>query len=179
MTIGAAVGLVLGSVRILADIFRPFVVALNAIPKIALIPIVVLLFGPTFKGTMSTAIMTTFIVTFFNAFAGARSVTPQLVQNATLLGASPVQVMLRIRLPYVIAWTLAVLPLLATFSVIAVVTAELLIGYPGLGRLILEATTTADATLTFSVVLILTIVGVTVVGVAGLISKRVLHWWGK
>jgi NitT/TauT family transport system permease protein len=179
MCLGAGMGLLLGSSRLLSDVFRPFLVAFNAIPRIALIPIVVVLFGPTSLGSISVSVMVTFFVVFFNAYEGARSVAPQLIQNVELLGAGRTGVMRYVRLPYVMAWTIAALPLAATFSVIAVVTGELLIGAPGLGFLLGQATQTADATLTFSLVIILSVVGLGTVLIADQVSKRVLHWWAK
>jgi NitT/TauT family transport system permease protein len=179
MVLGAALGLLLGSSGLLSDIFRPFLVALNAIPRIALIPIVVVLFGPTAMGSITVSVMVTFFVAFFNAYEGARSVAPQLIQNAQVLGAGKGAIMRHVRLPYVIAWTVAALPLAATFSVISVVTGELLIGARGVGLLLGNATSTADATLTFSLVVILSALGVVTVLVADQISRRVLHWWAK
>ncbi|HEV7679854.1 MAG TPA: ABC transporter permease subunit [Candidatus Dormibacteraeota bacterium] len=179
LTLGGVLGLILGSSAVLSDIFRPFLVALNAIPRIALIPIVVVLFGPTSLGSITVSVMVTFFVAFFNAYEGARSVAPPLIQNAQVLGAGRAAIMRYVRLPYVIAWTVAALPLAATFSVISVVTGELLIGAPGLGLLLGNATSTADATLTFSLVVILSALGVVTVLIADQISKRVLHWWAK
>jgi NitT/TauT family transport system permease protein len=179
MTAGAVLGLLLGSFRAADQIMRPFIIAMNATPRIALIPVIVLIFGPTFKGSVIVSVMVTFFVAFFNAYEGARTVVPQLVQNAKVLGASRLRITLHIRLPYVLAWTFAALPLAATFSVIAVVTGEILIGYPGLGRLINLATSTGDATLTFSVVIVLSMLGLLTVGTTGLLTRRVLHWWGK
>ncbi len=177
--IGIAVGMLLGSVQFLSDVFKPFIIVLNTIPKVAIIPIILLLFGPTFKGTLFTAVLTVFIVTFFNAYAGAQSVQPHLTQNARLLGASPTSVMMRVRFPYVVAWTVSILPLAATFSIIMVVTAEILVGVAGLGRLISNATTSADSTLTFSLVVILAAIGSATVGIATLITRKYLHWWAK
>jgi NitT/TauT family transport system permease protein len=179
ITLGGAAGLILGSFDTADKILRPFLVAMNATPRIALIPVVVLIFGPTFKGSVMVSVMVTFFIAFFNAYEGARTVTPQLIQNARILGANSLRITLHIRLPYVLAWTFAALPLAATFSVIAVVTGEILIGSPGLGRLINVATSTGDATLTFAVVIILSLLGVLTVAVAGLMTRRVLHWWGK
>jgi NitT/TauT family transport system permease protein len=177
--LGAAFGLVLGSSRLTSDILRPFMVAMNATPRIALIPIVMIIFGPTFKASVLVSVMVTFFIAFFNAYEGARTVTPQLIHNATILGASRWQVMRHIRLPYVLAWTIAALPLAATFSLTTVVVGELLIGSPGLGRLLGVATSNADATFTFALVILLTVVALLTVAGADLITKRLLHWWGK
>ncbi len=177
MGLGACLGLILSNSEFLSEVLEPFVVALNAVPRIALIPIVVLLVGPTFQASIVICILVVFFVAFFNAFEGGCSVGPHFLQNAKILGATRWHVMGHIRLPYVLAWTLAALPLGATFGVISVVTGEIFTGYPGLGRLILTASVTVDAALTFAVVIVLSVVGVALVGVAGLVKRRVLHWW--
>jgi NitT/TauT family transport system permease protein len=179
MIIGSTLGLLLSNSVMLSEVFRPFVVAANAVPRIALIPIIILLVGPTFQASVVNSILVVFFVVFFNAFEGGRSVAPHLLQNAELLGASGRQVMLLVRAPYVLAWTLAVLPLAATFGIISVVTGEIFSGFRGLGRLVYTASATADSTLTFSVVIVLSIVGVIVVGIAEQFKQRVLHWWGR
>lgn len=153
--------------------FRPFLVALNTVPRIALVPIIVIIFGPTFQSSVVLA----FIVVFWNAYEGGRSVAPQLLECSGLLGASQRQVMIHVRLPYVVAWGLAALPLAASLRIVAVVTGEILTGYPGLGRLISVAQSTADSTLTFAVAITLSVLGLVLVGLAEVVKRRVLHWW--
>jgi NitT/TauT family transport system permease protein len=174
---GVAAGLLLGSSNYLSAVFRPFAVAMNATPRIALIPIVVIIFGPTFQASVVVAVMVVFFVVFFNAYEGAQSPPEALLQNTTLMGANRLQIMLSTRLPYVAVWTLASLPVAATFSIISVVTGEILTGYPGLGRLVTIAQYGADSTLTFAVVVVLSVLGLVVVGVAELAKRRALHWW--
>jgi NitT/TauT family transport system permease protein len=177
MGLGALFGLMLSNSAFLSTVLWPFVVGLNAVPRIALIPIIVLLNGPTFQASIVISILVVFFVAFFNAFEGGRSVAPQLMQNALLLGATKLQIMLHVRAPYVLAWTLAALPLGATFGIVTVVTGEIFTGQLGLGRLLFTASSTADASLTFAVVIVLSVLGVVVVSLAELVKARVLHWW--
>lgn len=177
MITGAAVGLFLSNSVFWSQVFRPIVVAVNTVPRIALIPILVIVFGITFKTTVAISILVVFFVVFFNAFEGGRSVSPHLLQNASILGATSWHLMRHVRLPYVFAWTLASLPLALTFSLLSVVTGELLTGYKGLGTLLSVATVSAEASLTFAVVGVLSLVGMVVVGLAELGKRRVLHWW--
>jgi NitT/TauT family transport system permease protein len=142
-----------------------------------MIPIIIILVGPTFQAQVITCVLVVFFVAFFNAFEGGRTIALPVIQNAKLLGASPWHVIWHIRMPYSIAWTLAVLPLITTFAFISVVTSEILTGYPGLGRLLATASDTGDSTLTFAVVIALSVVGLTVVLLASSIKRRVLHWW--
>ena len=177
LLIGTVAGVVIGSSAFVSAVFKPFIIAVNAIPRIALIPIIVLIFGPTLQGSIAISFMVAFFVVFFNAYEGARSPSIALVQNARLLGARWHQVMFQIRAPYAVVWTLAALPVVATFALVSVVTGEILTGFPGLGRLISIASSTVDSTLTFAVVVVLSVLGLTVVGVSELLKRRLLHWW--
>jgi NitT/TauT family transport system permease protein len=118
-----------------------------------------------------------FFVTFFNAFEGGRTVSPHLLQNAKILGAKPWQIMWHVRRPYVFAWSMASLPLALTFSLLTVVTTEILTGQPGMGYLISYSTSTADATLTFASVVVLPAAGMAIVGISAIVKRRALRWW--
>lgn len=185
--LGAAVGIVLGlacgllfsSSEFLSRVFNPFLAALNAIPRIAFIPVVVVIFGPRPAATIVIAVLVVFFIAFYNAFEGGRSVPAELVNNARVLGATRGQVMVRVRLPYVMAWTFAALPLMLGFSLLAVVTAEILAAVQGMGYLISLASVSAQSSLTFAIVVYLAVVGIVMVGVTGWMRKRLLHWWAK
>jgi NitT/TauT family transport system permease protein len=177
--LGAGAGLVLSNSRMLSDVLRPFIIALNAVPRIALIPIIVIIFGPTMKASVFTAITVVFFVVFFNAYEGGRTVPPQVLENARLLGASKTQLMWRVRWPHVLAWTVTALPNAVSFGLVSVVTAEILTGTVGMGRLLLDSVTTVQASLTFAVVVVLSILGIVLVAIAEVIQRRWLHWWAQ
>jgi NitT/TauT family transport system permease protein len=177
MLAGGTGGLLLSASRFLSQVFQPFLVALNAIPRIAIIPIVVIVFGATFQSSVVLSFIVVFFVVFWNAYEGGRAVAPHLLQCSRVFGATRLQIMLHVRLPYVLAWALASLPLAATFALLSVVTGEILTGYSGMGRLITVAETTADSTLTIAVAVILSVLGLGVVAIAALLKRRVLHWW--
>lgn len=175
VVVGALLGLLLSNYQWLSDIVRPYLVALNCIPKIALIPVVILIAGPTVQGTsISAAIIVVFVV-FFNAYEGGRSVKKTIIENVALHGASRRQLMWRVRAPYVSVWTLAALPNAISFSLVGVVTTEILSGVQGLGYFILQGLTNLDSALIFAVVLILCAVGVLLVSGTDLLARRMSH----
>jgi NitT/TauT family transport system permease protein len=175
--LGALAGLVLANSPGLSEIFRPFLIALNAVPRIALIPVIVIIAGPTLTASIVTAILVVFFVVFFNAYEGGRTVPPQVIQNVQMLGGSRSQVMWRVRLRYVEAWTFAALPNAVSFGLVAVVTSEILTGTVGLGRLLLDSVTTVQSSLTFAVVAVLSVLGFVLVAGAEIASRRLMHWW--
>jgi NitT/TauT family transport system permease protein len=173
---GVFVGLVLASSDFAAQVIRPFIVAMNAVPRIALIPVLIIIFGGTIATSIASSVLIVFFIAFFNAFEGARNVGADVINNARLMGASPMKLLIHVRLPYSLAWTYAALPLALTFSLISVVTNEILTGYAGMGQLIEIALTNVDASLTFAVVVYLATVGLVIVLLVDSTKRRVLHW---
>lgn len=177
MALGALAGLVLSETKFGASVLVPMVIASHTVPSVALVPIFVILFGPSPSAVVALGVFVLFFVTFFSAYEGGLSVPDHMVQNAQIMGASRIHVMRHVRLPFVLAWTAAVMPLAVTTGLLVVIVAQVLSGQVGLGKLILTATANADADLTFSVALVSAIVGLVFVGLASIAKNRLLHWW--
>jgi NitT/TauT family transport system permease protein len=175
--VGAVAGLALSNNATAERVFRPFIVLVQATPRVALIPIFVIVVGPTRTTSVFYAISVVFFIVFHNAYTGGTSVPKEILQNARLLGASAAEARWRVRLQYVLVWTFASIPNAITFGLIAVVTAEILTGQVGMGRLLFNAITATNATLTWAVIVILCMVGVVTVKAAEGMERRVLHWW--
>lgn len=179
LLVGGFVGLVFSNFDFLARVFQPFIVVLNAIPRIALIPIVIVIFGPTFSSSVVLSFMVVVFVAFYSAFEGGRSVRRVQLNSVRLLGANSWQLVFRVRFNYVAAWVLTSLPVAATFALLTVVTSEILTGVHGLGALISVAGNEADATLSFAVAIVTAAVGLIIVGLGAWLRRIVLHWWDQ
>jgi NitT/TauT family transport system permease protein len=176
MVIGALLGAFLSNNDRLSRIFSIYITVFNSMPRIVLIPIVVVIVGPTLKASIIAVVLVVTFLAFFNAFEGGRSVPKPVLQNAMVLKATPWQIMLRVRFPYVLMWTFAVVPNAISFGLITAVTSELLMGPYGMGGLMMTATVNANSTLSFAIVVVLSIVGVVLVTIADRIKRAVLHW---
>jgi NitT/TauT family transport system permease protein len=174
---GVAVGLLLSTDVRLRQVLNPFINALNAAPKIALIPIVIIILGPSGAASVVVSVMIVFFMVFFNAYMGGRSVPPEMLESARLMGSSSFAAMYQIRLRYVLVWTFASLPNAVTYALLGVITCEILGGGEGLGQLIVQAIGQVDASLTFAVVVLLSIMGVVLVSLTELLRGKALHWW--
>lgn len=174
---GGLSGLICSNWDMLNRIARPFVLLGNSVPRITLIPIFIVIAGPTSTTDIMIGFLTVYFVVFFNAYEGGVSVPPETLENIRILGASRNQELRRVRFPYVLVWTFASLPVAIGFGLTAIVTAELFTGSNGLGQLLLIAVQTANADLTIAVTIVLAITGVVLIGSASLLKKRVLHWW--
>lgn len=104
---GLVAALWLSNAETLSRIANPFFQAINATPRIAMIPVIVIIAGPTPTASAVTAVTIVFFVVFFNAYEGARSIPAETLQNARLLGAPPISTIWRVRFPYAAAWTFA------------------------------------------------------------------------
>lgn len=177
--VGGLAGLLLGNYRTLAQIFSPFITALNAVPRIALIPVIVLIAGSSSTADAVTGFTVVFFLVFFSAFEGSRSVAYEMTEMMRIFGASRTGIMFRVRLPYAGAWVFVNLPNVISHGLVGVVTAELFSGGSGMGNLLVTAVDTADATLTFGLVVYLAVVGLILILGAGLLRDRLLSWWDQ
>lgn len=176
---GALLGLLFSNSPALGSISRPFIVLANSIPRVALIPIFVLLFGATIKASTVNVAIVVFFIGFFNAYEGGISINQAVIDNVKLLGAKPIDVMWSVRRPMVIAWTFAAVPNAISFGLAVAVTCELLTGIQGIGNLLLTATSNIESGLTFALIVILCVVGLIMYWGATWSKARILHWQGK
>ncbi len=176
IAIGLAAGLVLSSSAYLQAVARPYVLALNAVPRVAVIPIIVLIVASAFAADVITAFTVVVFLVFFNAFEGASTVDRDIIANVKILGAGRFDILWRVRRPLAVAWTFASIPNAIAFGLVGTVTTEIFTGSSGIGQLLIAGVDTSNATLTFAVVGELTIVGVLLVVISMTLRRRVLHW---
>ena len=174
--VGSTLGLLASNDFRVRQTVTPFVYAANAVPKIAIIPVIIVMLGPGARTTISVGSLAAFFMVFFNAFNGGRAVPMETLQNARMLGARPRHVMFDIRLMYVVQWTFAAMPNAISHALLAVVTAEVLSGSNGMGRLIVLSLGDLDSSLTFSVVVVLAVTGIVLVSVVELARRKILFW---
>ncbi|QSE90651.1 ABC transporter permease subunit [Rhodococcus pseudokoreensis] len=176
LVLGAAAGLVLSNSPKVNDVLQPFIVLLNSVPRVALIPIIVIVVGPSLGAAVISVAMTVFFLGFFNAYEGGLTIQQAMIDNAKLLGAGKTEVMRTIRLPMVAIWTFAVVPNAISFGLLSAVFTELLTGIPGIGTLLQNATVNVNADLMFAVVVILAVVGLVLYWLALKLRSAVIRW---
>lgn len=169
-------GLLLGRSQKLADVFEPFIVAVNSIPRIALVPIIILAFGLGDLSKIVTAWMVVFFVVFFNTFEGARAVERDLIHTARLLGASNWAITRTVVIPSTLGWVFASLSPAISFSLIGVIVGEFIGAQRGIGRIIIEAEAVGDAAGMMVAVFILMIVGVVLTSCIRQLQSYLLRW---
>lgn len=177
VAVGLAAGLACGTSDFVYGVVRPYLAAFNAVPRVALVPLIVLIFGETPSADAVTAFLVVVFLVFYNALEGARNAPRETRESVRLLGASPRQTALGVRAPYAAAWAFASLPNAISFGLQGAVTAELFGGSAGLGQLLTTAVDTANASLTFAVVVIVGAVGFFLIRGSELVRQKMLPWW--
>lgn len=175
--LGAVLGLAVSSWVLLERVARPFLVLFNAIPRVAMIPIIILIVGASATADALTAFTVVFFLVFYNAAEGASSVPREMIQNAGLLGVSNLAIMWKVRWPYAMGWTWVALPNAIAFGLVGTVTAEVFTGGSGIGYQLSLAIGDVNAPLLFAIVVVLAFVGVVLSIGSRWLRLRVLPWW--
>jgi NitT/TauT family transport system permease protein len=175
-SLGVLAGLVLGRSDYLSKVFEPFIVAMNSIPRIALVPLIILMFGLGDLSKIVTAGIVVFFVVFFNTFEGTRSVDRDQIAAARLLGASELTVLRTVVVPSALAWVFASLTPAVSFALIGVIVGEFIGAERGLGKLIIEAEARANAAEMMVAILVMMVVGIVLAFVVRRIQAYLLRW---
>jgi NitT/TauT family transport system permease protein len=174
--LGASFGLLLGRSWVLTRIFEPFLVALNSLPRIAMVPLIILIFGLGDISKIITSLLVVFFVVFFNTFEGARSVDRDQINAARLLGATRWQITRTVIVPSTMSWFFAALTPALSFSLIGVIVGEFIGAEHGLGRVIVEAEGRGDSTDMMLAMLVLMVVGIVLAALVRRVQAYLLRW---
>ena len=173
---GLAAGVAIGSSTLVYDSFYPALIGFNSIPKVAVVPILVIWFG---VGTIP-AIITAFLIAFFpilvNVAVGIATVEPELQDVLRALGASRWQVITKVGLPRSMPYFFASLKVAITFAFIGTIVAETVAANKGIGNLLLVASSRFEVPLAFAGLLMTSIMGIGMYLVAAVIERRTTAW---
>jgi NitT/TauT family transport system permease protein len=171
-----AVGILLAYSRPLERSVLPWAIALKMTPIVAVAPMFTIWFGFGTLPKVLIAALITFFPVLINTIAGLRSVNPGTLDVFRSLDASPLDVLLKLRIPSALPYLFAALKVAVTLSLIGAVVAEWSGSGRGLGRVILLAHTNLDLPTMFAGVLVLASLGVVITGVISLVERRLLFW---
>jgi ABC-type nitrate/sulfonate/bicarbonate transport system permease component len=173
---GLVAGIVIGSVPLLRAVTASTIEFLRPIPSVALIPVAVLLYGTDLRSVLLLVVYASFWQVLVQVLAGTQDVDPVAEDTARsyrLGGWGRVRyVMWPTALPYVMTGV----RLAATVALVLTITAELVIGAPGLGHEIAVAQTSGAVPQVYALVLVTGLLGVTVNLMARAVERRALHW---
>lgn len=134
--LGSIIGLGLWMLPTTSAVLKPFVIALNGLPKIALAPLIIVWFGIGIESKIALAGFITFIVALIAAQQGSQMVDSDLVKLMRSLGASRFKTWRTVIIPGAMAWIISAFRLNVGFSLIGAVVGEYIASEAGLGYMI-------------------------------------------
>jgi NitT/TauT family transport system permease protein len=176
IVVGVAGGIVIGTSRAMHETFYPLLIGFNAIPKVALVPVIVVWFG---IGTLP-AVVTAFVISFFpilvNVATGLGSVEPEMRDVLRVLGATRWEVLRKVGLPRTMPFLFAALKVSVTLAFIGSVVSETVASNSGIGYLMLAASSRYQVPLVFAGLLVVAAMSIALYLLCVLVERRVTGW---
>jgi NitT/TauT family transport system permease protein len=178
--IGSVLGLVIGLWLALSPtasaIAEPYITALNAMPRVILAPIFAVWFGLGVLSKVALGVTLVFFIVFFNVYQGVKEVSPVVLANARMLGASRHQLLRSIYLPSATSWVFSSLHTSVGMAFVGAVVGEYLGSAKGVGYLILQAEGVFDINTVIAGIVVLTIFALLLDFAVTKIEARLLVW---
>lgn len=175
--VGSAAGLLLWFSRKVTAVTEPWLIVLNALPKLALAPVLVILFGIGFPSKVVLAFLMTVVVAALSALGGVRAVDPQLESLLVSLGAKRRQVFTHLVVPTAMPWIISGLRVNIALSMAGAIVGEFIASDRGLGRMVVYAGTTFDLKLVWVGVVALSLLSVVMYAGVVLLEKLLGKKW--
>jgi NitT/TauT family transport system permease protein len=172
LTLGTAVALS----RRVEYFLYPFIVMFQAMPKVALAPLIVVWFGLGLNSKVILAMLVAFFPLMVNTIVGLRSADEDRVNLLRSLAASRAQIFWMLQLPNALPFIFAGLEVAMIFALIGAIIAEIVGAEKGLGMLIQSMNFNMDVGGQFGVLLILSVIGLILNGIITGLRRRVLFW---
>jgi NitT/TauT family transport system permease protein len=175
--VGSVIGLMFWFSKPVALIAEPWLIVLNALPKLALAPVLVILTGIGFTSKVILAFLMTVVVAAMSAYGGVQTVDPALHTLLTSLGAGRLQTFSRLVVPSAMPSIITGLRVNIALSMAGSIVGEFIASDRGLGRMIVYAGTIFDLPLVWVGVVVLSIVSVLMYAAVILLERLLLRRW--
>jgi NitT/TauT family transport system permease protein len=173
---GLLLGLLIGWSRSIYAGLYPLMVGFNAIPKVAVVPILVLWFGIGFMPAMLTAFLISFFPIVVNVATGLATIEPELEDVLKALGASKFDIMRKVGIPRSLPYFFGSLKVAITLAFVGSVVSESVASNNGIGNLMLQAQAQFLVPLIFAGLIALAVEGIVMYWAMALLERRMTGW---
>jgi ABC-type nitrate/sulfonate/bicarbonate transport system permease component len=175
--IGIPVGLLMGASRIADLILSPYVWAMTSLPRVALIPLLILILGFGNSMQLTIIVLSAVFPIMVNCMAGVKTVDPSLLRAGQVFGTSRMQSYSKIVLPYTLPFVISGVNQGIARGLVGMLIGELLGGGGnGLGFLLDQAGHQFDAPMLYAVLLLLATMSVGLIQVMRWFEQRAAPW---
>jgi len=173
---GLLLGLAVGWSRAIYAGFYPLMIGFNAIPKVAVVPILVLWFGIGFVPAVLTAFLISFFPIVVNVATGLATIEPELEDVLKALGASKLDIMRKVGIPRSLPYFFGSLKIAITLAFVGSVISESVASNTGIGNLMLQAQAQFQVPLIFAGLIALAVEGIAMYALMALLEARMTGW---
>jgi NitT/TauT family transport system permease protein len=173
---GVLLGALVGSSRLLYKGLYPLLVGFNSIPKVAVVPVLVIWFGIGVVPAVLTAFMVSFFPVTVNVATGLATLEPELEDVLRALGASRRDILVKVGIPRSLPYLFASLKVAITLAFIGSVISETVASNEGIGYLILAASARFDVPLVFAALTVIAVMGIAMYAVFAAVEGRMTGW---
>ena len=174
--LGLGCGLWLALSPLAAAIAEPYIKALNSMPRVILAPIFAVWFGLGIASKVALGVTLVFFIVFFNVYQGVKEVSPVVLANARMLGASSRQLLRHVYLPSATSWVFSSLHTSVGLAFVGAVVGEYLGSSRGVGYLILQAEGAFDINTVVAGILVLTLFALLLDAAVSRVERRLMKW---
>ncbi len=176
--LGSLLGLSFWWSRRFAGISEPFLILLNAMPKLALAPVLVILLGIGFFSKVALAFAMTVVVAALSAHSGVQSVDKDMEKLMYSLGAKRHQVFTKVVIPWAMPWMISSLRINIALSLAGAIVGEFIASSHGIGRMVIYAGTILDINLVWVGVVVLSVLSMVMYTGVVLLEKWLSKGYG-
>ncbi len=173
---GVLLGLIVGSSRFLYAGLNPLLVGFNSIPKVAVVPILVIWFGVGWLPPVLTAFVISFFPIVVNMATGLATIEPETEDVMKALGATRLDIMTKVGIPRSMPYLFGALKVSITLAYVGSVIGEQNASNLGIGNLITRASADFNVPLIFASLIVLAVLGVFLVVIVDIIEARTTQW---
>lgn len=160
----------------IADVVEPFLLLLNAVPRIVLAPMFVMWLGIGIGSKIAVSFFLVFVVIFFAVYSAIKEVDRALVERIIILGGSTRDLLLEVYIPSVLTWVFSSLRVAVGFAFTGAIVGEFVGSSAGLGYLMNFAQGSQNASLMMATVVIIMVVISVLFALLERVERRLLAW---
>ncbi len=173
---GIVAGLVLAILPRVEQVLQPYISALYSLPRIALAPIFILFFGIGLQAKVATGVSLSFFILLVTARAGVMSVNEDILTITQVLGATKFDRFRKVLLPVAMPAIFGGLRLGLIYSLLGVVTSEIIASKAGLGQLIISYSGTFDMSSVYALLIVLAVTAALLNYLLGRLERWILRY---
>jgi ABC-type nitrate/sulfonate/bicarbonate transport system permease component len=173
---GIAIGIIMAQWPRVEYALDPFVNAFYAIPRIALVPLIILWVGLELAGKVTILVSVAIFPVIVNTYAGIKDVRGSMLEIGRAYGATPSQIFFKIVLPAAVPFIMAGVRLSVGLAIIGIVVGEFFTAISGLGGMIVEYANNFATAKLFVPVIVIAIVGVILTEIVVFLEQYLSKW---